>query len=207
MLASEDGAQVPPGAQLLSALLHCCPDVPPGNPIIQDMKLTCAECLGLLGALDPASVAPPVPPSPMVQGRSVNFLVELLVQHLVRVLGTSIVVRCSEYTCVALQQLLQHYTASELAALDANAAAASSKSGASKEDPAHGLFALLPSDVQPLVRPFLTTQFKLLPAAAGGAGEGGEGAAGGPPFWQVPVLAAVWLVPLAARFPCVPGSA
>jgi hypothetical protein len=70
----------------------------------------CAQCLGVLGAIDPARVAPelprPVPFSYTPQG----CLVRLVTQHLVRVLQTASDTGQLEATSYAIQQILQHYS-------------------------------------------------------------------------------------------------
>ena len=88
------------------------------SPLITSIQQRCAECLGLLGALDPAKVTPQLPLPPSIMGRNAGFLQELVTGHLVRVLGSSSNIRCSEFAEYALQQLLQHYTAPKLLLLD-----------------------------------------------------------------------------------------
>jgi hypothetical protein len=71
----------------------------------------CAQCLGLLGAIDPSRVQPQLPrPSPFTYDGS-TFLVVLVQEHLVRVLQTASDISQLEMTSYALQQILQHFTA------------------------------------------------------------------------------------------------
>lgn len=71
----------------------------------------CAQCLGLLGAIDPSRVQPQLPrPSPFKYDGS-HFLVCLVQEHLVRVLQTASDISQLEMTSYALQQILQHFNA------------------------------------------------------------------------------------------------
>ena len=75
----------------------------------------CAQCLGLLGAIDPAHVNPELPrPAPFAYDAKF-CLVTLVQQHLVRVLQTACDIGQLEVTSYAIQQILQHYTKRQLA--------------------------------------------------------------------------------------------
>lgn len=74
----------------------------------------CAQCLGLLGAIDPSRVQPQLPrPSPFKYDGS-HFLVCLGQEHLVRVLQTASDISQLEMTSYALQQILQCFTATRV---------------------------------------------------------------------------------------------
>lgn len=75
----------------------------------------CAQCLGLLGAIDPAHVSPELPrPAPFAYDAE-RCLVALVEQHLVRVLQTACDIGQLEVTSYAIQQILQHFTRKQLA--------------------------------------------------------------------------------------------
>lgn len=74
----------------------------------------CAQCLGLLGAIDPSRVQPELPrPSPFKYDAQA-FLTALVKDHLVRVLQTASDISQLEMTSYALQQILQNFTAKRL---------------------------------------------------------------------------------------------
>jgi len=74
----------------------------------------CAQCLGLLGAIDPSRVQPELPrPSPFKYDAQA-FLVSLVQDQLVRVLQTASDITQLEMTSYALQQILQQFTPKEM---------------------------------------------------------------------------------------------
>ncbi|PNW78179.1 hypothetical protein CHLRE_10g467200v5 [Chlamydomonas reinhardtii] len=124
-------------AQLLSALLRCCENTV-RTRLGKDIRIRCGECLGLLGALDPARVAVErrAPPDLVDQdqergvaggdkgggseatgalarsnGGGGQYALEVsLVENLVRVMETTGDLTVYRFTSYALQCLLQHYT-------------------------------------------------------------------------------------------------
>ncbi|WIA34494.1 hypothetical protein OEZ86_012821 [Tetradesmus obliquus] len=174
-------------SQLLAALLASCANLPrvhsghPRSHMVQSMKQRCAQCLGLLGAIDPAHVKPQLPkPAPFAY-RAESCLVALLQQHLVRVLQTAYDIGQLETTSYAIQSLLQHYTKRRLQAaaramkafavgpiegLDLNPQAQQQADLQAASEPG-SLFSLLEEGVQSIVRPFLTTKFCIAPRQRG----------------------------------------
>eukprot|EP00883_Tetradesmus_obliquus_P008640 jgi/Sobl393_1/19368/SZX76090.1 len=171
-------------SQLLAALLASCANLPrvhsghPRSHMVQSMKQRCAQCLGLLGAIDPAHVKPQLPkPAPFAY-RAESCLVALLQQHLVRVLQTAYDIGQLETTSYAIQSLLQHYTKRRLQAaaramkafavgpiegLDLNLQAQQQQQDLQAASEPGSLFSLLEEGVQSIVRPFLTTKFCIAP--------------------------------------------
>lgn len=74
----------------------------------------CAQCLGLLGAIDPSRVQPELPRPLPFSYDAQQFLVCLVQDHLVRVLQTASDISQLEMTSYALQQILQHFSAKQL---------------------------------------------------------------------------------------------
>ncbi|KIY93597.1 hypothetical protein MNEG_14365 [Monoraphidium neglectum] len=105
-------------ADLMAALLSSC-DNAARSHLGLSMRQRCAECLGLLGAVDPARLRPALQ-SGEVDHRLLHsakdFLVTLVTRHLVRILETSTDTQQLEITGYAIQHLLQYYTSERLAA-------------------------------------------------------------------------------------------
>eukprot|EP00879_Flechtneria_rotunda_P008531 GHRR01008938.1.p1 GENE.GHRR01008938.1~~GHRR01008938.1.p1 ORF type:complete len:1480 (+),score=620.50 GHRR01008938.1:516-4442(+) len=154
---------------LLSALLASC-DSLPRSKLAQSMKQRCAQCLGLLGAIDPALVQPELPrPAPFAYQAS-SFLVSLVQQQLVRVLQTACDIQQLEATSYAIQHILQHYTKRRLESAQATMEAACAVGASAAEvpkdaedqgDPAGSgsLYSMLDDSTKSIVMPFLTTRF------------------------------------------------
>ncbi len=88
--------------------------LPPLFPLFVALLYRCAQCLGLLGAIDPSRVQPELPrPSPFKYDPQ-QFLVILVQDHLVRVLQTASDISQLEMTSYALQQILQTFHAGRL---------------------------------------------------------------------------------------------
>lgn len=116
-------------AEPLPTNLYCC--LPgslcclctPSAPLAADIadlqtsctcSCRCAQCLGLLGAIDPAHVRPELPrPAPFAY-KAEDCLKVLVQQHLVRVLQTACDIAQLEVTSYAIQQLLQTYSSRRL---------------------------------------------------------------------------------------------
>jgi hypothetical protein len=76
---------------LMSALLSAC-DNAARSHVGLSMRQRCAECLGLLGAVDPAKMRPGLSVAEAdhrLLHRAMTFLVTLVTRHLVRILETS----------------------------------------------------------------------------------------------------------------------
>lgn len=63
----------------------------------------CADCLGILGAVDPARVALDLAPPPSLKHSQPDLLVTLLTQHLVRVLRVASSLQVLDAASVAIQ--------------------------------------------------------------------------------------------------------
>lgn len=63
----------------------------------------CADCLGILGAVDPARVALDLAPPPSLKHSQHDLLVTLLTQHLVRVLRVASSLQVLDAASVAIQ--------------------------------------------------------------------------------------------------------
>lgn len=110
------GFYVGSGAVKMSPSLHLCSHLCPPLSIGRPGLLVrrCAQCLGLLGAIDPSRVQPELPrPSPFKYDPQ-HFLVCLVQDHLVRVLQTASDISQLEMTSYALQQILQKFNANRL---------------------------------------------------------------------------------------------
>jgi serine/threonine-protein kinase ATR len=114
--SSSGGSAATEGPQLLSrlmaALLRCCdPEV--HNMVSQQAQQACAECLGMLGAVDPARLqVDPQPPASRCTS-DVELLVTLISRHLVRLLKTAPSLQVLDAATLAIQELLKHYSRAE----------------------------------------------------------------------------------------------
>eukprot|EP00775_Hariotina_reticulata_P013107 gene13107-13235_t len=156
-------------SELLAALLASCDNLP-RSAQAEAMKQRCAQCLGVLGAIDPAHVAPELPRPAPFSYTPQGCLVSLVTQHLVRVLQTASDTGQLEATSYAIQQILQHYNRQRLekAALAMQSFCEGSMSmdvedeqAAAAEDPSASgsLYSQLDGHTQSIVKPFLTTRF------------------------------------------------
>lgn len=140
----------------------------------------CAECLGMLGAIDPATVKL----DPKVQEQrcatDAQLAVELLTKHLVRLLKTAPNLQCLDATTLAIQKVLRAHAATpELrekyreaqgaAAEKAQVAQTARRTpggtkqrqrSATPQAEANALFCVLPAEVQAIVRPYLDSKFQ-----------------------------------------------
>ena len=70
-------------------------------------KQVCAECLGLLGAVDPARVAVEMSRAPPLRSNDTEILLALINEHLVRLLRVASTMH--QLDCAALAIQVQHY--------------------------------------------------------------------------------------------------
>ncbi|KAK9914842.1 hypothetical protein WJX75_001188 [Coccomyxa subellipsoidea] len=131
-------------SQLLGSLLKIC-DPEAQSASGRKAQQACADCLGILGAVDPARVALDLAPPPSLKHSQHDLLVTLLTQHLVRVLRVASSLQVLDAASVAIQEIFNHYGNEEGGPSESNS-----------------LFLALPTDTQALVRPYLDSKFSLL---------------------------------------------
>ncbi|GAX74920.1 hypothetical protein CEUSTIGMA_g2366.t1 [Chlamydomonas eustigma] len=99
-------------AEMMASLLRCCDNVMRTH-LGRSLKLRCAECLGILGAIDPARVNVAMPlPEPLCEFRfegTLSFQTQLLQRHLVRILETTDNITTVDFATYSIQALLQGY--------------------------------------------------------------------------------------------------
>ncbi|GIL60616.1 hypothetical protein Vafri_15149, partial [Volvox africanus] len=178
-------------SRLLSALLRCCENAM-RTTLGKDIRVRCGECLGLLGALDPARVVPErrAPPALLgadevgpatsmstststtvaatsrglsVVGNDTDpYALEIaIVKQLVRIMETTgdlMVYRCTSY---ALQCLLQHYSGGGGSEGGGGGGGGYGGRATAASPEPEGLYGRIPPDIQPLVKPYLTTRYTL----------------------------------------------
>ncbi|BDA43155.1 Serine/threonine-protein kinase ATR at C-terminar half [Coccomyxa sp. Obi] len=131
-------------SQLLGSLLKIC-DPEAQSVSGKKAQQACADCLGLLGAVDPARITLDLAPPPSLKHSQHDLLVTLLTQHLVRVLRVASSLQVLDAASVAIQELFSHY---------------GNEDGGPGES--NSLFLALPKETQALVRPYLDSKFSLL---------------------------------------------
>jgi len=90
-------------ARLVRALLKCCDPATPDG----EMHLRCGECLGLLGALDPAAVSLQLPPPPPVLDCPRALKAEIF-KHILRILRTAPSLELVDFCTYSLHGLRMH---------------------------------------------------------------------------------------------------
>ncbi|KAI3426356.1 hypothetical protein D9Q98_008728 [Chlorella vulgaris] len=181
--SANSGGGASPGSlllsRLMSALLKCCePDV--ASVVSQQAQQACAECLGMLGAVDPSRLQIELqPPASRCTSDGV-LLVTLISRHLVRLLKTAPSLQVLDGTTLAIQELLKHYSQAEgleeavPGAADAQQQQQQQQKGwpgvpvaqRSREATPAGaegnlLFAALAPEVQAIVRPYLDSKYQI----------------------------------------------
>ncbi|KAK9842495.1 hypothetical protein WJX81_002719 [Elliptochloris bilobata] len=124
-----------------------------------------AECLGLVGAVDPACVGVRLALLEEPQLDDGSLLVALATHHVARVLRTASTQQALDAATYAFQELMSHY--GDAAAMFTGAAGTASVSdGACVSSSAGGntLFAALPAEVQAVARPYLHSQYTITQA-------------------------------------------
>jgi len=94
-------------SRLLTALLKCCG--PEGVALGVAAQQNCAECLGILGAVDPSRVQVPPPPLPEMASSDGELLLRLMTQHLARLLKSADSLQSLDATTYSIQELLRSY--------------------------------------------------------------------------------------------------
>ena len=126
-------------SRLLGALLRSCTEET-RTPIGTRLLLKCAECLGELGALDPARVKITLGGFCPIELKDMSLAKELICSHLARVLRYASDLDMLGSAELAVQELLKMSKASTL-----------------HDD----LWIMLPTEIQDLVQPCLRSQYKL----------------------------------------------
>ena len=145
----------------------------------------CAECLGMLGAIDPSTVKLDPKPPEQRCATDAQLAVELLIKHLVRLLKTAPNLQCLDATTLAIQNVLKAHAATpelkdkakemqtsaeESGGSKAQAAQSSRrtppsgrketrKRSATPQPESNALYGVLPAEIQAIVRPYLDSKF------------------------------------------------
>jgi len=125
--------------KLISALLGCS-SVDARTEIGSKVHTRCAECLGLLGAVDPAMVLVDLSVRMELSTDPNEFMKTLVQRHLVRLLRVSSGLGTLSNTMLAIQALLSL--------------------GKEPSEGRKGLFESLDENIQAVVKPFLSSKFK-----------------------------------------------
>ncbi|KAL0053239.1 hypothetical protein WJX82_003001 [Trebouxia sp. C0006] len=153
--AAATGQQTELLSSLLGALLKCCdPEI--HTPTSWKAQQLCAECLGLLGAVDPARVVVALDPPESLCRSTKDLLIILIMRHLVRLLRVASHIFVLDAAALAIQEVLKHYGTAE--------EPTSHRSRGSRESTpteTNTLFIELPEEVQNVVRPYLDSKFQL----------------------------------------------
>lgn len=204
----------PPGegrqllSRLMAALLRCVDPEGQRSPKGLQAQQLCAQCLGLLGAVDPARLDVQLDaPQPPVSGE-LGLMLQVVQRHLVRILRAAPDLGTLEMATFAIQELLRLAAqlpasagaAADVASLGADAldadgggvstmapTASAAAEPMAVDGPRAGnpLYERLPEDTRRVVRPYLDSKYELRSARAKpllGAVFGGDsigGAAGG----------------------------
>ncbi|KAL4421833.1 hypothetical protein ABPG77_001622 [Micractinium sp. CCAP 211/92] len=164
-------------SRLMSALLKCCDPEVHSQTSLQAQQ-ACAECLGILGAVDPARVSVELQPPAQRCTSDGELLVTLIARHLVRLLKTAPNLQVLDGATLAIQELLRNYSRADgLDELAAQQAAQQAAQGGSRQgqgqssrevSPANDgvaegnlLFAALAPEVQAIVRPYLDSKYHI----------------------------------------------
>lgn len=147
LFASDEPLDVRLRCSLVSALLKCC-EAEMRTATSAKMALRCADCLGMIGAVD-SSTVPEI--GALISGKSAlgdmqRLPLELIEVHLVRVRRTASTLEALDAATYGIQQILQHY------------GPLSNQHWGSKTG---GLFGKLDRDVQEMVRPMQTSSYIL----------------------------------------------
>ncbi|KAL0029509.1 hypothetical protein WJX79_000191 [Trebouxia sp. C0005] len=110
--AAATGQQTVLLSSLLGALLKCCdPEI--HTPTSWKAQQLCAECLGLLGAVDPARVVVALDPPESLCRSTRDLLIILIMRHLVRLLRVASHIFVLDAAALAIQEVLKHYGTAE----------------------------------------------------------------------------------------------
>ncbi|CAG9464680.1 unnamed protein product [Pedinophyceae sp. YPF-701] len=158
-------------AGLMSQLLRCF-DGGVSGPLTSGVQLLAAECLGILGAWDPARARITMAAHHITGAhrfcvddkRTLSMMKHLVVDHLVRILRTATDLETLTSCMYAVQEVF------DIARSLVPESAGDDTSDGVQGSAGNPLLRLLPQDVHPVVRPFLTSKYQLkkrLPAQRG----------------------------------------
>ena len=172
-------------SRLVSALLRGCAEQSRTSHG-QQLKLLCAECLGDLGAVDPAKLHVELRKQSKMERSNEDLVWELITEHLAKVLRAAYDTETQDAAALAIQELLK-YSGCHASLVDAGPASMSMlkqqglDSGNQLEEPAQGnsgdaensgassatemgerLWGRFDSDVRDIIAPCLTSKYSLL---------------------------------------------
>ncbi|GAB4817356.1 hypothetical protein N2152v2_004402 [Parachlorella kessleri] len=156
-------------ARLLSALLKCC-DPERHNMASLQAQQACAECLGLLGAVDPSRVQLDLQPPPTMCRSEGDLVITLVTRHLLRLLKTASSLQVLDAATFAIQELLKHYARHDELARHSLVATEGQRSREGTPVDGNALFNALPQEVQAIVRPYLESKYSVLSTGRRGMG-------------------------------------
>ena len=144
--------------RLAGALLKCIePDA--SSPQAKVAQQACAECLGMIGALDPNLVALQPLTNPCRAIDVLDLAQELLLAHLLRLLKTAPSLQELDMTTLAIQDVLRCYNVQKKGNSNVKRSAGSRPEAHRTEN--NALFNLLPEEVQAIVRPYLFSRYSI----------------------------------------------
>ena len=148
--ASEDDSLL---RDLISALVKSCsPEITSLSSITAQQ--VCAECLGILGALDPSRVRLNTTYEPVRYQGPVDLAHDVLINHLMKLLMTANSMSVLDRVTVAIQDVLK-----------CNDIVLQGKQGGKRKsrDKSNALFDTLPQDARAVVKPYLESRYSFGP--------------------------------------------
>ncbi|KAL6746419.1 hypothetical protein V8C86DRAFT_3034694, partial [Haematococcus lacustris] len=154
---------------LMASLLRCCENAMRTH-LGMSLRDRCGECLGALGAIEPARLTVTLqPPLPLVDGGIDGQGVARMAvtRHLVRILTTTSDLGTLEFVSYAIQArdraILQHYsqfpTSGSRPPKSASRPSLSEATGLGDASGVRGLYSHLPQETRAIVRPFLYSKY------------------------------------------------
>ena len=152
-------------SRLMSALIKSCG--PEGGTVGSAGQRACAECLGMLGAVDPARVHVPPAPLPEMANGDPELLLQLMNGQLVRLLKSADSLQALDAATFSIQEVLRAY--GKYGALSVYqpttvSSVATNRKTSRESTPAaevNLLFNILPLEAQAIVRPYLDSKYKM----------------------------------------------
>ena len=154
--------------RLTEALLKCT-EFNGNSAQSKAAQQACAECLGILGATDPTTVALKPPPKPSRATDALSLAKDLMLRHLLRLLKTAPTLQDLDFTTLAIQDVLRCHggqtTNDAHSKKRDNSLSSGHTSAAPRSESPHAdsnaLFSLLPDEIQALVRPYLYSRYSI----------------------------------------------
>eukprot|EP00898_Chlorokybus_atmophyticus_P004675 jgi/Chlat1/5208/Chrsp33S05180 len=146
-------------AQILTALLKGCSAVETRLQLGQRVQLLCADCLGELGALDPARIQIDLSQLTNMERSNDDLVVKLISDHLSKLFRAASESNIQDAAALAIQEILKLYNcdSAQGSGVDKDLPTVSHEPGFTGAQ----LWQALPTEVQEVIAPCLSSKFRL----------------------------------------------